>query len=45
MYLSAPITANFRAYDERKVRERIAVDKYMETLKLEMFFTSNGALV
>jgi hypothetical protein len=45
MYLSAPIIANFREYDERKVQERIAVDKYMETLKREVFFTSNEALV
>ena len=28
MHLSAPIIANFRKYDERKVQERIAVDKY-----------------
>jgi hypothetical protein len=45
MHLSAPIIANFREYDERKVQERIAVDKYMETLKREVFFTPNGALV
>jgi hypothetical protein len=42
MHLSAPIIANFRKYDERKVQERIAVDKYMDTLKHEVFFTSNG---
>jgi hypothetical protein len=45
MYLSVRIVANFREYDERKVQERIAVDKYMETLEREVFFTSNGALV
>jgi hypothetical protein len=45
MYLSAPIIANFREYHERKVQERIAVDKYMETLEREVFFSSNGALV
>jgi hypothetical protein len=45
MHLSAPIIANFREYDERQVQERIAVDKYMETLKREVFFTPNGALV
>jgi hypothetical protein len=45
MYLSVPIVANFREYDERKVQERIAVDKYMETLEREVFFSSNGALV
>jgi len=45
MHLSVPISANFRKYDERKVQERIVVDKYMDTLKHEVFFTSNGALV
>jgi hypothetical protein len=45
MYLSASIIATFREYDERKVQERIAVDKYMETLECEVFFSSNGALV
>jgi hypothetical protein len=45
MHLSAPIIANFKEYDERKVQERIAVDKYIQTLKREVFFTSNGALV
>jgi hypothetical protein len=43
MHLSAPIIANFRKYDERKVQERIAVDRYMDTLRHEVFFTSNGA--
>jgi hypothetical protein len=45
MYPSAPIVGNFREYDERKAKERIAVDKYIETLKREVFFTSNGALI
>jgi hypothetical protein len=45
MYLSAPIIANFREYDERKVQERIAVDRYMDKLEREVFFTPNGALV
>lgn len=45
MYLSAPIIANFKEYDERKVQERIAVDKYMDKLEREVFFTPNGALV
>ncbi len=45
MYLSAPIIANFRDYDERKVQERIAVDRYMDKLEREVFFTPNGALV
>jgi hypothetical protein len=45
MHLSAPISTNFRKYDERKVQEQIAVDKYMDTLKHEVFFTSNASLV
>ena len=45
MYLSAPIIANFREYDEKKVLECIIVDKYLETLKHEVFFTSNASLV
>jgi len=45
MYLSAPIVANFKEYDERKVQQRIAVDKYMDKLEREVFFTPNGALV
>ena len=45
MYLSAPIIANFREYDEKKVQECIVVNRYMETLRDEVFFTSNAALV
>jgi hypothetical protein len=45
MYLSAPIIANFKEYDERKVQERIAVEKYMDKLEREVFFTPNGAFV
>jgi ribosomal protein L33 len=45
MYLSAPIITNFKEYNERKVQERIAVDKYIQTLKREVFFTPNGAMV
>jgi hypothetical protein len=45
MYVSAPIIAKFKPYDEQKVQERLAVDKYMEKLEREVFFTSNGVLV
>jgi hypothetical protein len=45
MYLCATVIANFREYDERKVQDGIAVDKYMRTLKHEVFFSSNGTLV
>ena len=45
MYLCATVIANFREYDERKIQDGITVDKYMQTLKHEVFFTSNGTLV
>jgi hypothetical protein len=45
MYLSAPLTANFREYDEKKAQEKIAVDRYLHKLEHEIFFPSNGALV
>jgi hypothetical protein len=45
MYLSAPLIANFREYDERKVQERIAVDRYVDKLEREAFFTPNNAFV
>ncbi len=45
MYLSAPLTANFKEYDEKKVQEKIIVDRYVHKLEHEIFFTSNGALV
>jgi len=45
MYLSAPIVANFREYNEKKVQEKIAVDRYLQKLEHEIFFTPNGVLV
>ena len=45
MYLSVPLIANFREYDERKVQERIAVDRYVDKLEREAFFTPNNAFV
>jgi hypothetical protein len=45
MYLSAPIIANFKEYNENKVQERIAVAKYIDKLEREVFFTANAALV
>ena len=45
MYLFATVIANFREFDERKVQDGIAVDKYMRTLKHEVFFSSNVTLV
>jgi hypothetical protein len=45
MYLSAPIIANFKEYDEQKIQERIALDRYLGKLETEIFFTPNSALV
>jgi hypothetical protein len=45
MYLSVPLIANFREYDEKKVQERIAVDRYIDRLEREAFFTPNNAFV
>jgi len=45
MYVSAPIIANFKEYNERQVQERIAVDRYLDKLEREVFFTPNGAFV
>ena len=45
MYVSAPLISKFRDYDEQKVQQRIAVDKYINQLEHEVFFTPNGALV
>src|SRR5262249_31923743 len=42
MYLFAPV---IREDDEREEQECIAIDKYIQTLKHEVFFTSNGTLV
>jgi hypothetical protein len=32
MFLSAPIVANFKNYDEQQVRERIQMDRYLDRL-------------
>jgi hypothetical protein len=45
MYVSAPLISKFREYDEDKIQQRIAVDKYIDKLEREVFFTPNGALV
>jgi hypothetical protein len=45
MYLSAPIIANFKEYDEQKIQERIAIDRYLGMLEREVFFAPNTALV
>ena len=45
MYLSAPIVANFKEYDEKKVQEKIIVDRYVHKLESDIIFTPDGALV
>jgi hypothetical protein len=45
MYISAPIIANFREYNEERVQERIAVDRFIDKLEREAYFAPNAALV
>ncbi len=45
MYLSTPIIPNFHDYNEKVVQERMAVDKYLNKLEHEVFFTSKNAIV
>ena len=45
MHVTTPIVVNFKEYDEKKVQERIAVDKYLDKLEREVFFTPNSVLV
>ncbi len=45
MYIVVPLVARFREYDEQRVQERIAVDRYIDKLEREVFFTPNGALI
>ncbi|MFN8007100.1 MAG: hypothetical protein U0V70_08795 [Terriglobia bacterium] len=45
MYISAPLTANFKEYNEKKAQEQIAVDRYLHKLEHDTFFTPNGAPV
>lgn len=45
MYISVPIIANFKDYNEKRVQERIAVDRFIDKLEHEAFFTPNAALV
>lgn len=45
MYLSAPIASKFKNYNEQQVLQRIQVDRYLDRLDHEVFFTPNAALV
>ena len=45
MFLSAPIIARFKEYDEQTIQERTAVDRYIAELEREEFFTRQSALV
>lgn len=45
MYISAPIIANFREYNEERVQERIAVDRFIDKMEREVYFAPNAALV
>jgi hypothetical protein len=45
MFVTAPIIAKFREYDEREAQERAAVDRYIAQLEKEEFFASRDALL
>ncbi len=45
MYISVPIAANFKEYNEQQVRERLQVDRYIDRLERDVFFTPNAAMV
>ena len=45
MYISVPIAANFKEYNEQQVRERLQVDRYINRLERDVFFTPNAAMV
>ena len=39
MHISIPLIVHFREYDEQEVLERIAIDRYIDKLEKEEFFT------
>ena len=45
MFVSAPITVNFKEYDERAIRESMAVNRYIAQLEREEFFIPRDVLV
>ncbi len=45
MFVSAPIIAKFKKYNEQEARERVAVERYIAKLENEEFLTPHDALV
>ena len=45
MFVSAPIAMNFKGYDEKEIRESMAVDRYIAQLEKEEFFIPRDVLV
>jgi hypothetical protein len=45
MFVSAPITVNFKEYNEREIQESMAVDRYIAKLEREEFFVPRDVLV
>ena len=45
MYVSAPIIARFKEYNEQTIEERTAVDRYIARLESEKFLTPQDAPV
>lgn len=45
MFVSAPIIARFKEYNEQTIEERTAVDRYIARLESEKFLTLQDAPV
>jgi hypothetical protein len=43
MHRSAPVVAHFKDYDEQNAQERVAIDRYLNVLEKEIFFSPAGA--
>ena len=43
MHRSAPLVAHFKEYNEQNVQECLAIDRYLNGLEKEIFFSSTGA--
>ena len=40
MHRSAPLSAHFKEYNDQEAQERLAVDRYINLLEKEVFFSS-----
>jgi len=42
MHRSAPLVARFKAYNEQSAQENLAIERYLNHLEKEIFFSSSG---